>query len=120
MWKAYGDHCMSDGPSVDEFMRHLQSVLEEASTITDDKEREKRLWQIEATLQETIIFKNRYIELKDHGIDPLRLIDPKEGDPTPPRTSMAEAVMSSSNNCAKCGSHMDSDLNFCPSCGAKK
>lgn len=111
---------MSDEPSVDEFMRHLQSVLEDAETISDDKDREKRLWQIEATLQEAIIFKNRYFELKEHGIDPLRLIDPQEGDPTPPRTTMAEAVMSSSSSCGKCGSLMDSDLNFCPSCGEKK
>ena len=65
-------------------------------------------------------FKNRYFELKEHGIDPLRLIDPQEGDPTPPRTTMAEAVMSSSSSCGKCGSLMDSDLNFCPSCGEKK
>ena len=111
---------MSDGPSVDEFMRHLQSVLDDAATISDDNEREKRLWQIEATLQETIIFKNRYTELKEHGIDPLRLIEPQEGDPAPPRTSTVEAILTSSSNCGKCGSIMDQDLNFCPSCGKKK
>ena len=111
---------MSDGPSVDEFMRHLQSVLDDAATISDDNEREKRLWQIEATLQETIIFKNRYTELKEHGIDRLRLIEPQEGDPAPPRTSTVEAILTSSSNCGKCGSIMDQDLNFCPSCGKKK
>ncbi len=111
---------MSEGPSIDEFMRHLQAVLDDAATISDDTEREKRLWQIEATLQETIIFKNRYTELKEHGIDPLRLIEPKEGDPAPPRTSTAEAVMTGSSNCGKCGAHMDADLDFCPSCGKKK
>jgi len=111
---------MSDGPSVDEFIRHLQSVLEDAATIADEKERDKRLWQIEATLQETIIFKNRYTTLQEHGIDPLRLVEPKEGDPTPPRVTTAEAVLSSSSNCGKCGSIMDTDLNFCPSCGKTK
>ena len=120
MWKAYGGHLMSDGPSIDEFMRHLQAVLDDAATISDDTEREKRLWQIEATLQETIIFKNRYLELKEHGIDPLRLIDFLEVDPNPPRTSAAEAVITGSSNCGKCGAHMDADLDFCPSCGKKK
>ena len=90
---------MSEGPSIDEFMRHLQAVLDDAATISDDTEREKRLWQIEATLQETIIFKNRYLELKEHGIDPLRLIEPQEGDPTPPRTSTAEALKFGSSDC---------------------
>lgn len=120
MKKGEVDRSMSEGASIDEFMRHLQAILEDAETISDEKERQQRLWQIEATLQEAIIFKNRYRELQEHGIDPLRLIEPKQGDPAPPRTTTAEAVMANFSNCQKCSAVMDSDLDFCPKCGQKK
>ena len=37
---------MSEEPTVDAFMRHLQVCVEEARTIADAKEREQRLWQL--------------------------------------------------------------------------
>jgi len=43
---------MADGPSVDEFIRHLQHLLEETESIPDKIERENRQWQLESALQE--------------------------------------------------------------------
>ena len=42
---------MSDGPSLSDFMRHLQAVLEESEEITDRIERERRQLQIESAIQ---------------------------------------------------------------------
>ena len=61
---------MAEGPTLSDFMRHLQAVLEESTDIPDAKEQQQRQWQIEAAIQEAIIFGNRYRELQEHGIDP--------------------------------------------------
>ncbi len=67
---------MAEGPTLSDFMRHLQAVLEESTAIPDAEEQEQRQWQIEAAIQEAIIFGNRFRELQEHGLDPLRLIKP--------------------------------------------
>ena len=51
---------MAEGPTLSDFMRHLQAVLEESTDIPDAKEQQHRQWQIEAAIQEAIIFGNRY------------------------------------------------------------
>ena len=71
-------------------------------------------------VQEAIIFGNRYRELQEHGLDPLRLIKPKGGDPVAPPVNKIEALKSGSMHCAGCGAHLESDLNFCPACGQEK
>ena len=57
---------MSEGPLLDEFMRHLQASLDEAMDIEDKIERHDRILQLEIAIQEAIIFKNRYKELVSH------------------------------------------------------
>ncbi|DAC06971.1 MAG TPA: hypothetical protein D7H88_06825, partial [Candidatus Poseidoniales archaeon] len=75
---------MSEEPTVDAFMRHLQVCVEEARTIADGKEREQRLLQLESALQEAIIYKNRIEELQRHGIDPIRLVEAESSLSKPP------------------------------------
>lgn len=113
-------HHMAEGPSLSDFMRHLQAVLEESTQISDAEEQQQRQWQLEAAIQEAIIFGNRYRELQEHGLDPLRLIKPKGGDPVAPPVNKIEALKSGSMHCAGCGAHLESDLNFCPACGQEK
>ena len=84
------------------------------------QEQQQRQWQLEAAIQEAIIFGNRYRELQEHGLDPLRLIKPKGGDPVAPPVNKIEALKSGSMHCAGCGAHLESDLNFCPACGQEK
>ena len=43
---------MSDSPTLDEFMRHLQASLEEAQSIEDNLERDERPLQLEIAIQE--------------------------------------------------------------------
>ena len=59
------DTTMTDeGPSLDSFLRHLQTEVESANEIADKSERNGRLLQLEASIQEAIIFANRYKELQ--------------------------------------------------------
>ena len=77
-----------EGPSLDSFLRHLQTEVEAANEIADKSERNIRLLQLESSIQEAIIFANRYKELQNQGVDPLLLVDPKvqQERPAPPAT----------------------------------
>ena len=109
---------MAESPNLDEFMRHLQASLDEAKTIDDRFEREERTLQLENTIQETLIFANRYNELVSHGIDPLILVQNEPGVEAPPPASKVQALTIGNNSCDNCSSNLDSDLDFCPACGA--
>ena len=111
---------MSDGPTLSDFMRHLQAVLEESEEITDRTERESRQLQIESAIQEAIIFGNRYRELKEHGIDPLQIVLPNARDEAPQHVSKLDTLSISGAICKECGARLENDLDFCPSCGAKR
>ena len=111
---------MAEGPQLDDFMRHLQACLEEASQIADQIERDERILQLEIAIQEAIIFKNRFTELVSHGIDPLVLVKANSTDETPPPATKSQALTLGISICEKCGSSLDSDLDFCPACGKKK
>ena len=87
-----------EGPSLDSFLRHLQTEVEAAAEISDKSEREDRLLQLESSIQEAIIFANRYKELQKQGVDPLLLIDPKvqQERPAPPATKGQSILLGSS------------------------
>ena len=110
-----------EGPSLDSFLRHLQTEVEAANEISDKLERNERLLQLEASIQEAIIFANRYKELQNQGVDPLLLVDPKiqSERPAPPATK-GQSILLGSTTCASCGKLLENDLDFCPACGAKK
>ena len=108
---------MAEGPLVEEFMRHLQASLDDAMDIEDKLERHERILQIEIAIQEAIIFKNRYNELVNHGIDPLVLVSQKEGQEAPPPATKSQALSIGGSSCSNCGAALDPDLDFCPACG---
>ncbi len=109
---------MADSPNLDEFLRHLQASLDEAETIDDRVEREERTLQLENAIQEALIFANRYKELLAHVIDPLILIQSEPGVEAPPPASKVQALSIGNSSCDNCGSGLDTDLDFCPACGA--
>ena len=49
-----------EGPTLDSFLRHLQTEVEAAREISDRIERDERLLQLESSIQEAIIFANLY------------------------------------------------------------
>ena len=112
---------MSDeGPSLDSFLRHLQTEVEAANEITDKAERNDRLLQLESSIQEAIIFANRYKELKNQGLDPLLLVDPKIQQERPAPATKGQSILLGSSTCESCGKLLENDLDFCPACGATK
>ena len=110
-----------EGPTLDSFLRHLQTEVEAAREISDRIERDERLLQLESSIQEAIIFANRYKELQNQGVDPLLLVDPKvqQERPAPPATK-GQSILLGSSTCASCGKLLENDLDFCPACGATK
>ena len=110
-----------EGPTLDSFLRHLQTEVEAARKISDRIERDERLLQLESSIQEAIIFANRYKELQNQGVDPLLLVDPKvqQERPAPPATK-GQSILLGSSTCASCGKLLENDLDFCPACGATK
>ena len=108
---------MADSPTLEEYMRHLQASLEEAERIDDRIEREERTLQLETSIQECLIFANRYKELVEHGIDPLILVSSDPDIEAPPPASKVQALVLGNTMCDTCGASLDSDLNFCPACG---
>jgi len=108
---------MDEQPTVEAFMRHLQVCLEEAATIGDAQEREQRCWQIEAALQEAILYKNRVEQLLQHGVDPIHLVQPAPDGTRAPAPRKIEALNGSHRHCQKCGAALENDLDFCPACG---
>ena len=108
---------MSDSPTLDEFMRHLQASLEEAQSIEDNLERDDRTLQLEIAIQESLIFINRYKELVSHGIDPLVLVSSDPDVESPPPATKVQALSLGNSVCKSCGANLDSDLDFCPACG---
>ena len=57
-------------------------------------------------------------ELVAHGIDPLVLVSSDPDIEAPPPASKVQALVLGQNTCIKCGASQDSDLDFCPACGA--
>ena len=109
----------AEGPTLDSFLRHLQTEVEAANDISDKTERNDRLLQLEASIQEAIIFANRYKELQNQGVDPLLLVDPKVQQERPaPAATKAQSILLGSSTCAACGKLLENDLDFCPACGA--
>ena len=66
---------MTESPSVDEFIRHMQAELDACEEIVDKNERQKRQWQIESSLLMAIEFSNRFKELSKLGQNPMKIVE---------------------------------------------
>ena len=108
---------MTESPSVDEFIRHMQAELDACEEIVDKNERQKRQWQIESSLLMAIEFSNRFKELSKLGQNPLKIVQAL-ASPDAANANIAKQVIAIAGGmCPHCGSPMDSDLDFCSSCG---
>jgi len=108
---------MSESPSVDEFIRHMQAELDACEDIVDKVERQKRQWQIESSLLMAIEFSERFKELSKLGQNPFEIVQALTM-PDAPNANIAKQVLArASGICPTCGSPMEEDLNFCSSCG---
>ncbi len=108
---------MSESPSVDEFIRHMQAELDACEDIIDKVERQKRQWKIESSLLLAIEFSERFKELSKLGQNPIQIVQAL-AMPDGKGAEIANQVMAiASGMCPSCGIPMESDLDFCSSCG---
>ncbi|MDP6869664.1 MAG: hypothetical protein QGI21_02700 [Candidatus Poseidoniaceae archaeon] len=108
---------MSESASLDEFIRHLQTELEACENITDKVERQKRMWQVEATLLEAIEFQRKFGELVKIGKEPMKIIEAMTmPEKAAPKMTLS-AIAKIGGLCPSCGASVESELDFCSSCG---
>ena len=108
---------MSESPTVDEFIRHMQAELDACQEIPDVQERQQRQWQIEASMQQAIVFSNKFKELQKLGKDPLKLIQALSMPDGPSAEDAKQAIARVGGFCPSCGSNIQEDLDFCANCG---
>ena len=102
-------------PTVDEFRRYLQARRNELHTIVDPEERERVRARIDIALQEALDFGAAVEireELKSRIFDEVdsstRLIESSDNLPS---------TRIEGDGCPKCEEPLESDLDFCSSCG---
>ena len=109
---------MSESPSVDEFIRHMQAELDACEDIVDKVERQKRQWQIESSLLMAIEFSERFKELSKLGQNPLEIVKALAMADSENSNITKQVLAAASGICPYCSSPMEEDLDFCPSCGS--
>jgi predicted nucleic acid-binding Zn ribbon protein len=108
---------MTESPSVDEFIRRMQAELDACVDIVDKDERQKRQWKIESALLMALEFSDRFKELSKLGQNPIKIVQAL-AMPDVSKSDIAKQVMAiASGMCPTCGTSMESDLDFCSSCG---
>ena len=70
---------MSEAPTIEEFIRHMQAELDTCKEIPDAEERQHKQWQLETAIQQAVIFSNRFKELVRIGKDPLKIVEALSG-----------------------------------------
>jgi len=114
---------VADDTSVDELIRFLQSELENTTDIEDKEMREKRQWQLESAIQESLAFLNDVRDLEARGIKSLETDDSVRVIARTVNISQDMENNSDTLNdgeevyCKHCDEGLTDDLSFCPSCG---
>ena len=108
---------MTESPTIDEFIRHMQAELDACEEIVDKNERQKRQWQIESSLLMAIEFSNRFKELSKLGQNPMKIVEAlSTADPN--NANIAKQVIAIAGGmCPHCGAPIESDLAVCSSSG---
>jgi len=104
-------------PSLDEFRLWLQAEIADIEQLEQSSDRNKRLTQLEMSLQEAMAFSIAWEIRTEASVNqvvrqkPVRLISEA---PTSEQNQM------STEKCASCDSIIEDDLDFCPSCGENR
>ena len=108
---------MTESPSVDEFIRHMQAELDACEEIVDKNERQKRQWQIESSLLMAIEFSNRFKELSKLGQNPMKIVEALASADSTNANIAKQEIAIAGGMCPHCGVPIEADLDFCSSCG---
>jgi hypothetical protein len=108
---------MSEAPTMEEFILHMQAELDTCEEITDAVERQHKQWQLETSIQQAVLFSNRFKELLRIGKDPLKIVEALSMPDGPSAEEAKQAIAKVGGFCSSCGSTMQDDLDFCANCG---
>ncbi len=108
---------MTESPSVDEFIRHMQAELDACEEIVDKNERQKLQWKIESALLMAIEFSNRFKELSKLGQNPIKIVEALSSADAANSDIAKQVIAIAGGMCPQCGAAMDPELDFCPTCG---
>ncbi len=108
---------MTESPSVDEFIRHMQAELDACEEIVDKNERQKRQWQIESSLLMAIEFSNRFKELSKLGQNPMKIVEALTSADSSNANIAKQVIAIAGGMCPHCSAPIEADLDFCSSCG---
>jgi len=108
---------MTDVPTVDLLLRHLQAELEASASIPDPQERGQRQRRLEAAIQEAILFNTRFAQRVRLGLDPTVVVDAHGHDAE--RGPIPSVVVGAAGACEHCAAPLDPDLDFCARCGGR-
>ena len=108
---------MTESPTVDEFIRHMQAELDACEGIVDKNERQKLQWQIESSLLLAIEFSNRFKELSKLGQNPIKIVEALSNPNTDKADVTKQIIAIAGGICPHCGAGIDADLDFCSTCG---
>ena len=108
---------MTESPTIDEFIRHMQAELDACEDIVDKNERQKRQWQIESSLLLAIEFSNRFKELSKLGQNPMKIVEALANTNTDSNEIAKQVIAIAGGLCPHCGASVDPDLDFCSACG---
>ena len=108
---------MTESPTVDEFIHHMQAELDACEDIVDKNERQKRQWQIESSLLLAIEFSNRFKELSKLGQNPMKIVEALTNPNTDSNEIAKQVIAIAGGLCPHCGASVDPDLDFCSACG---
>ena len=104
-------------PSLDEFRLWLQAEIADVEQLEQSSDRNKRLTQLEMSLQEAMAFSIAWDIRTEASVNqvirqkPVRLIS---------EAPAKELNQTSTEICAACESIIEDDLDFCPSCGENR
>ncbi len=108
---------MTESPTVDEFIRHMQVELEACEDIVDKVEKQKRQLQIESSLLLAIDFANKFKELSKLGQNPMEIVQALATQDQDSAKIAKQVIAIAAGYCPHCGANMEADLDFCSSCG---
>ena len=104
-------------PSLDEFRLWLQAEIADVEQLEQSSDRNKRLTQLEMSLQEAMAFSIAWEIRTEASVNqvirqkPVRLISEA---PTAEQNPLTTEI------CASCDAIIEDDLDFCPSCGENR
>ena len=107
-------------PTIDEFIRYLQVKLDNPESNNDNEELNRTQRQLDGTINLAISFRDRHAKLQAAGEKEFEIQQNVRVLADKVQSEIVSGDASLSDICGSCSAILETDLDFCPACGAKK